>query len=166
MNLKPKISKKVILLGHFGVGKTSLVKRFVYSKFSEEYLTTIGVKIDKKEVELPEHLLTMIIWDIEGGAAQSKLPQSYFLGANGIVYVFDLTRPSTYEKIESDLSYFRELLPAAKIQIVGNKSDLLDELELKEIREQLEGQFDHLSSAKTGENVEIMFKTLGELMIL
>lgn len=165
MSSKPKTSKKVILLGHFGVGKTSLVKRFVYSKFSEEYLTTIGVKIDKKEIEYDEKLLTMIIWDIEGGAAQSKLPKSYFLGANGIIYVFDLSRPSTYENIEEELSHFKELLPKARIQIIGNKSDLLDDLELKEIRTELEGRFDQLSSAKTGENVEIMFRTLGELML-
>ncbi len=165
MNLKPKTSKKVILLGHFSVGKTSLVKQFVYSKFSEEYLTTIGVKIDKKEIEFDEKLLTMIIWDIEGGAAQSKLPKSYFLGANGIIFVFDLTRPATYANIEGELQYFLDLLPKARVQIVGNKADLLDELELKEIRTELEGKFDHISSAKTGENVEIMFRTLGELML-
>lgn len=166
MNSKPKTSKKVILLGHFGVGKTSLVKQFVYSKFSEEYLTTIGVKIDKKEIEFDDKLLTMIIWDIEGGAAQSKLPQSYFLGANGIIFVFDLTRPSTYSRIEEELKYFIDLLPKARIQVVGNKSDLLDEIELSEIRKELEGRFNYLTSAKSGENVEIMFRTLGEMMLL
>ncbi len=143
-----------------------MVKRFVYSKFSEEYLTTIGVKIDKKEIELEEKLLTMIIWDIEGGAAQNKLPKSYFMGAQGIIYVFDLTRPSTYENIEEELEYFIQLLPKASIQIVGNKTDLLDELEIQDIRSQMEGRFHHLSSAKTGDNVELMFRTLGELMVL
>jgi len=161
----PKTSKKVILLGHFGVGKTSLVKRFVYSKFSEEYLTTIGVKIDKKEVEVGQHLVNMIIWDIEGGAVQSKLPKSYFLGANGIIYVFDLTRPSTYANIAEELSFFTSLLPKAKVQVVGNKRDLLDDVEMKEVEATLNDQFDHLSSAKTGENVDLMFQNLGELML-
>ena len=155
----------MILLGHFGVGKTSLVRRFIHSIFSEEYLTTIGVKIDKKEIELEEKLLTMIIWDIEGGAAQNKLPKSYFLGANGIIFVFDLTRPSTYAKIDEELAYFLELLPKASVQIVGNKSDLLDEMEIEDIKKELAEKIDHISSAKTGENVEIMFKTLGELMV-
>ena len=155
----------MILLGHFGVGKTSLVRRFIHSIFSEEYLTTIGVKIDKKTIELEEKLLTMIIWDIEGGAAQNKLPKSYFLGANGIIFVFDLTRPSTYAKIDEELAFFLELLPKASVQIVGNKSDLLDEMEIEDIRKELAEKIDHISSAKTGENVEIMFKTLGELMV-
>lgn len=91
-----KISKKVILLGHFGVGKTSLVKRFVVQKFSEEYQTTIGVKINK--VVIGDHHLTMILWDIEGGKSQQHLPPSYFAGAHGIIYVFDLTRPSTWKR--------------------------------------------------------------------
>ena len=155
----------MILLGHFGVGKTSLVRRFIHSIFSEEYLTTIGVKIDKKEIELEEKLLTMIIWDIEGGAAQNKLPKSYFLGANGIIFVFDLTRPSTYAKIDEELAFFLELLPKASVQIVGNKSDLLDEMEIEDIKKELAEKIDHISSAKTGENVEIMFRTLGELMV-
>lgn len=166
MTSLPKTSKKVILLGHFGVGKTSLVKRFVYSKFSEEYLTTIGVKIDKKEVEVGERLVNMIIWDIEGGAIQSKLPKSYFLGANGIIYVFDLSRPSTYANIAEELSFFQTLLPKASVQIVGNKHDLLDDIELKEVKEELKDQFHHLSSAKTGENVDLMFQNLGELMLV
>ncbi|MEM0999135.1 MAG: Rab family GTPase [Bacteroidota bacterium] len=160
-----KISKKVILLGHFGVGKTSLVRQFVHQKFSEEYLTTIGVKVDKKQIPVADRLLTMIIWDIEGGAVQSKLPQSYFLGAHGIIYVFDLTRPSTYGRIEDELAYFRDLLPKASLQIIGNKKDLLGAEELARFEREFSGQCDFLSSAKTGENVETMFAGLGGLML-
>lgn len=165
MNSGAKISKKVILLGHFGVGKSSLIKRFIHGIFSEEYHTTIGVKVDKKVIEVRNQTLTMIIWDIEGGAVQSKLPKSYFLGAHGIVYVFDLTRPSTYEKIDSELSFFRDLLPKAKVQIVGNKTDLLDELQLHEFKAEMEGKYNVLSSAKTGDQVEEMFHALGMDMV-
>ncbi|MEM7040949.1 MAG: Rab family GTPase [Bacteroidota bacterium] len=165
MNSSSKISKKVILLGHFGVGKTSLVQRFVHQKFSEEYLTTIGVRVDKKVIEISNNELTMIIWDIEGGAVQSKLPQSYFLGAHGIVYVFDLTRPSTYLNIDPEIQFFKNLLPDAAVQIVANKVDLLDELEIKNFRENFAGICNYLSSAKTGLNVENMFRELGIEMI-
>jgi small GTP-binding protein len=165
MSTSNKISKKVILLGHFGVGKTSLVRRFVHEKFSDEYLTTIGVKVDKKEIEIGDRLLSMIIWDIEGGAVQSKLPQSYFLGAHGIIYVFDLLRPSTYASIEEELQYFRNLLPKASVQIIGNKIDLLDEIEMEDFLRENEGRFDFLSSAKTGDNVEVMFASLGNRML-
>jgi small GTP-binding protein len=156
-----KISKKVILLGHFGVGKTSLVKRFVVQKFSEEYHTTIGVKVDKKEVVIGEHLLTMILWDIEGGKSQQHLPPSYFAGAHGIIYVFDLTRPATWETIQEELTYFTERLPKAYKRIIGNKRDLIDEVQLREFQERFKGSYDFLSSAKTGENVEELFLALG-----
>lgn len=160
-----KTSKKVILLGHFGVGKTSLIRRFIHSKFSDEYLTTIGVKIDKKVIEVKGQQLTMIIWDIEGGAMQSKLPKTYFMGASGIVYVFDLMRPSTYENIEEELAFFRDLLPKAHVKIVGNKTDLFEPEDLVEFRKTHAEKFDFLSSAKTGENVELMFEQLGENML-
>lgn len=157
----PTISKKIILLGHFGVGKTSLVRRFVYQKFSDEYLTTIGVKVDKKEIEIDGKRLVMIIWDIEGGAVQSKLPKSYFLGAAGIIYVFDMSRASTYEHIEHELDHFRKLLPLAKVKIVGNKSDLLDSAEIEDFKANFDGHFDLLTSAKTGDRVEELFHELG-----
>lgn len=161
MNSSAKISKKVILLGHFGVGKTSLVRRFVHEKFSEEYKTTIGVKIDKKVIVFENAELTMIIWDIEGGTMQSKLPRSYFLGAHGILYVFDLARPNTFDNIEGELTFFRELLPQARVRVVGNKRDLLSDVQFQQIRETLGEQAHAYTSAKTGEHVEEMFRELG-----
>lgn len=160
-----KISKKVILLGHFGVGKTSLVKRFVLEKFSEQYQTTIGVKIDKKVIEIGDQMLTLLIWDIEGSMTQSHLPTSYFAGAHGILYVFDLLRPSTWENIDHELQYFRTLLPKATLRIIGNKRDMLDAVQLNEFEENFTGHVDHLSSAKTGENVEDLFLSLATEML-
>lgn len=160
-----QVSKKVILLGHFGVGKSSLVKRFVHQLFSEEYLTTIGVKVDKKVLEINGKQLTMIIWDIEGGAVQSKLPQSYFLGALGIIYVLDLTRPSTWENMPAELDYFQQLLPKASTVIVGNKRDLLDPREEAGLLAELQPYTVRMASAKTGEGVQEMFEELGYHMV-
>jgi small GTP-binding protein len=160
-----QISKKVILLGHFGVGKSSLVKRFVHQIFSEEYHTTIGVKVDKKVIEVNGKQLSMIIWDIEGGAVQSKLPQSYFLGAQGIIYVFDLTRPNTWENMVPELNYFKELLPKAATVFVGNKVDLLQPKERYDAEEALAAHTILFASAKTGLGVEDMFLTLGLRMV-
>ena len=82
-----EISRKVAILGQYGVGKSSLIRQFVHRKFSEKYLTTIGVKIDKKVMDLDGVELTMIIWDIAGETNQSKIPKSYQLGAHGVLYV-------------------------------------------------------------------------------
>ena len=72
-------AKKVILLGHFGVGKSSLVQRFVHSMFTAEYQTTIGVKVDKRVVLTPTHRMKMVLWDIEGSPDQTNLPRSDFV---------------------------------------------------------------------------------------
>ncbi|KYG83763.1 Rab family GTPase [Roseivirga echinicomitans] len=158
------MNKKVILVGHFGVGKTSLVQQFVYSKFSEKYLTTIGVKIDKKVVEFDGHQMTLLIWDIAGETEQNSVSKSYKLGSHGIIYVFDLTRPSTYENLSGQVEYLKTLLPNAPIQVLGNKKDLLSEEELSSITETIDFPF-KTTSAKTGEYVEDAFIDLSKAML-
>ncbi len=161
MNTGKTYSKKVILIGNFGVGKTSLTKRFVYQKFSEEYLTTLGVKIDKKVVELGEDIVNLMIWDIAGEVTQTRVSTSYYLGSNGILYVFDVTRPSTYENMQADIEYVQKILPNVPILKIANKADLISSEQLK----QLPVSYDFLCSAKTGANVENAFLALAEAMI-
>ena len=149
------INKKVILTGSFGVGKTSLFSKFLYQKFSDKYMTTIGVKVDKKIMDIEGEALNMLIWDIAGEVSQDKVPGSYFLGASGIIYVCDLSRPMTFQNIESDLAYLQKIQPGIVIKLVGNKRDLVTEEQAEKIRESI--PFDILTSAKTGENVENLF---------
>ena len=93
-------TKKILLLGHFHVGKTSLIKRFVQNSFSEEYITSIGVTIEKKTIEIKGQNLTFIIWDVAGEVSIDRTPPNYLLGCEGIIYVFDLSRPSTWENLQ------------------------------------------------------------------
>lgn len=160
------ISKKIVLTGCFGVGKTSLFNRFLYQKFSEKYLTTIGVKVDKKVVEVNGNKLSLLIWDIAGEVVQEKVPQSYFLGSSAIIYVFDLTRPSTWLNIQADLDYLQNLLHGVLIKIVGNKLDLVSDGQLENIQTELPVPWDILTSAKTGENVEYLFQEIGRNLIV
>lgn len=158
-------SKKVILTGSFGVGKTSLFNQFIFSRFSDRYLTTIGVKVNKKVVNINGREVPLLIWDIAGEVAQDKVPNTYFLGASGIIYVFDLTRPLTYKNIKEDLEYLKDLLPGVLVKVVGNKKDLVNEDELNQVREECTLPIDIVTSAKTGENVEALFNNLaGELI--
>ena len=159
------ISKKVILVGHFGVGKTSLIKRFVHQKFSDDYLTTIGVKIDKKVLHVDGAEMTLIIWDIAGETNQSKIPKSYQLGAHGVLYVFDITRPSTYDNLHEQLNYLRSILPLVPIEVIANKKDLLSAEEQEQVLEGIRHAGIHTTSAKTGENVEMIFEKLARAML-
>lgn len=158
------LKTKVLLTGNFGVGKTSLFQRFILSKFDERYLTTIGVKVDKKQVHLPEGIVEIFLWDVAGEVSQDKVPISYFLGAHGIIYVFDLTRPLTYQNIESDIAYLKKLAPKASIKVVGNKKDLVTEEQIEQIARSLDVPYDMVTSAKTGENVEELFTDLASEM--
>lgn len=154
-------SKKIILIGNFGVGKTSLTRQFVYQKFSEEYLTTLGVKIDKKLIELGENLVNLMIWDIAGEVTQTRVNTSYYLGSNGVMYVFDVSRPSTYEQMEADIEYVQKLLPNVPVLRVANKVDLVSEEQIR----QLPVKYDFLCSAKNNQNVESAFYQLTKAMI-
>ena len=89
------IQKKVCMIGTFAVGKTSLVRQFVESVYSEKYHTTVGVKVDKKIVTVGENEVTLVLWDIEGAETGLELRQSYLRGAAGYLLVADGTRPDT-----------------------------------------------------------------------
>jgi len=161
--MNPTLQKKVCVLGGFSVGKTSLVKRYVESIFSETYLTTVGVKIDKKTVELAGRMVSLILWDIAGEDDLSSLRMSYLRGAAGYVLVADGTRPSTLEvalslrrRVEADYGP----LPFA---LLVNKNDLTEQwavsdAELDQLRQ--DGWWVQSSSARTGEGVEDAFKDL------
>lgn len=160
------ISKKVILTGSFGVGKTSLFNQFIYNKFSDKYLTTIGVKVNKKVISVDGNDLSLLLWDIAGEVSQDKVPVSYFLGASGIIYVFDVTRPPTYKNLEKDLQYLNSIISGGVIKIVGNKLDLIDTNRKEEIIKEVPVPIDIFTSAKTGENVESMFSLLGKELVV
>ena len=159
------ISRKVILTGSFGVGKTSLFNRFIYNAFDDKYLTTIGVKVNKKEMVVDDKDVSILLWDIAGEISQDKVPISYFLGSTGILYVFDLTRPSTYKNIDSDLKYLREMVPDAVIKVVANKKDMLEDNQIDDIKKQIKVKWDVVTSAKTGENVEELLLQLTKEII-
>ena len=114
------ISKKVVITGHFGVGKTSLFNRFISNTFNEKYLTTIGVRVDKKSVIIEGHEISLVIWDLAGEVSQEKVPRSYFLGASAVIYVFDLSRPATFSRLEDDINYILSVLPDVLIRKVGS----------------------------------------------
>ncbi len=157
------ISKKIVLTGCFGVGKTSLFNQFLYQRFSEKNVTTIGVKVDKKVVDMEGRQVSMLIWDIAGEIAQDKVPQSYFLGSSAVIYVFDISRPNTWASLKSDIEFLEKLVSGALIKIVGNKLDLVTPQEREALTQQVPTSI--LTSAKTGENVEKLFLEVAASLI-
>jgi hypothetical protein len=153
------------MLGGFSVGKTTLVRRYVESVFSDTYLTTVGVKVNKKVVNLPDRTVSLILWDMAGEDNAATIRMSYLRGMAGYVMVADGTRPSTLdvalllrERVEAEHGRIPFVL-------LLNKHDLLEQWaiahsELDSLRQN--GWSVRASSARTGEGVEDAFTELAE----
>jgi len=169
------LSKKVLLLGDPAVGKTSLIRKFVYDMFDDKYISTLGTKISRKRLEYnhPNNFgkieLKLMIWDVMGQKEYEMVHQSAYLGGQGALIICDLTRHQTLENTENWISSLYTVTGEIPIVIIGNKCDLTNQkqIELNDI-EQRAKTFNvpiFLASAKTGENVEISFRTLGERIV-
>jgi len=168
------IKRKILLLGDGAVGKTSLIRRFVVDKFSDEYITTIGTKVTKKDlrVEAPGRVtdITFMIWDVLGQKGYTGVQESSFQGAKGALLVYDVTRSETIRALgEYWLPHLTKVVGNIPFVVVGNKIDLVEDRERAgETLEYLSESFDvegFLSSAKTGEGVELCFVHLAKTMI-
>ena len=129
------LQKKICMLGSFSVGKTSLVRRFVESIFSEAYQTSIGVKVDKKVVRANDEDVTLVLWDIHGEDVYQKIRMSYLRGMSGYLLVIDGTRRQTLD--DALALNERVIQEAGKVPaiLVFNKSDLVDKWEIDSARE-------------------------------
>lgn len=122
---------KVCMLGDFGVGKTSMVARYVRSTFSDKYLTTVGVKVDSKDVALPGHdPLKLVLWDIAGRAALDAPSANYLRGAAALLLVADGTREGSLTSALNLLMQSRASLPDAIAVLAVNKLDLVERWEV------------------------------------
>lgn len=167
-----RIKRKVLLLGDGAVGKTSLIRKFVTDKFDDNYITTIGAKVTKKDLRFDAENadLTMMIWDILGQKGYTAVQSASYNGAEGALLVCDLTRKETLASIEE--YWIPELTKVAgtiPLVFVGNKSDLvgqrqISEAELSSFAARHRAPL-YLSSAKTGEHVEDLFRRLGGLVL-
>jgi small GTP-binding protein len=162
------LQKKICLLGAFAVGKTSLVRRFVHSAFSDRYLTTVGVKIDQKTVRAGGLEVSLIVWDLHGEDDFQSVRSSYLRGAAGVLLVIDGTRAQTLETAFGLHQRVAETVGGVPCVAVLNKADLKAEWDLDEaVRARLRAAGWPVleSSAKTGEGVELAFRTLAERIL-
>ncbi len=171
------IAKKMCMIGDFGVGKTSLIRRFVDRQFSDEYLSTVGVKISSKIITLEsikhqENVTAkLLIWDLEGHTKFKRIAPTYLQGASGVLIVADVSRSETVERISEHIQLFSSVNPKGSIIVALNKVDLIDEEKLAllvEISHSI-GQDKvigvYTTSAKTGKDVDEIFYKLAYTMV-
>jgi len=157
------IQKKVCMVGVYGTGKTSLVQRYVHSIFSAKYHSTVGVKIDRKEVKVGNTDVNLLLWDVEGRTADQDIPASYLRGAHAVFYVADGTRRDTFEQLFDLREHARSAAGDVPSIVAINKADLKDQWVVTpaDTAKLIASGFHTLTtSAKSGEGVEDAFRLL------
>ncbi len=168
-----EVKRKVVLLGDAAVGKTSLVRRFVYDIFEDKYIMTIGTKVSKKVIDVDwegMHInLNLLIWDVLGQQGYTQVQEAAFKGSDGALLVCDLTRKNTLHSIAHYWLPVLERVSGVPAVLLANKSDLenweLSQEDVKDFADRL-GMPYFLTSAKTGENVENAFRKLAEMTFI
>ena len=168
------IKKKIVLLGDSAVGKTSLIRRYVFDQFQDSYISTIGTKATMKELKIPQPDedidLTLMIWDLVGQKGFQSLKASAYKGTNGAFVVCDLTRPETIDSMEWWVDSLFKVSNQIPLIFLANKVDLTDDVVPPELRNKIEtimrkykGTF-YSTSAKTGKDVEAAFQSMGNML--
>lgn len=161
---------KTIIAGDGGVGKTTLLHRYIKGKFIEGLQMTIGVEFFLKELIMDREKVMLQIWDFGGQERFRFLLKNYARGAKGALLMFDLTRPVTLEHIGQWVEICRNENPELPIIFLGTKLDLSDLITIKDdlalTYKEKYNLFDFLKvSSKTGENVELAFELLAKKII-
>ncbi len=164
------LTTKVCVVGDFAVGKTSVVERFVNNHFSDKYLTTVGVKIDTKQIQLGRENVSvkLIIWDVAGAEQFGAREFAYLRGAAGFVYVADGTRSQTLTSARKLRQQIEERYGARPDVLLLNKSDLPTLWQIAdETIQSLGDEFGKVyrTSAKTGDDVEAALIALAEAIV-
>ncbi|NHI93441.1 MAG: GTP-binding protein [Candidatus Lokiarchaeota archaeon] len=159
---------KVILIGDGEVGKTSLIKRYVFNEFLTDYKATIGSNLYVKDIKYKDKDVKLTIWDIAGQQKWEIMRPVYYRGAHGVLAVYDVTNEESYKNLLTRwLDELKILKKTFKTIVIGNKIDLGDKIFAKD--EELKEKFNFLAhikaSAKEGDNVEEAFRVLVEKLV-
>ena len=162
------IQRKICMLGAYAAGKTSLVRRFVHSIFSDKYQTSIGVKVDRKEVDVAGDPVLLMLWDLAGEDEFQKVRTSYLRGSAGVFFVVDGTRPETLDSARRIRATASDAVGDVPAVLAINKADLTDSWALVDddvdaLAE--EGWKVFLTSAKAGTQVDDVFRWLARMTI-
>ena len=162
------MQKKVCMLGGFAVGKTSLVSRYVSSIFSDTYLSTVGVKIDKKQLAVDGRDVTLMLWDLYGQDDFQTVQASQLRGMSGFLLVVDGTRYGTLEVARQLHQMATAAAGPVPFVLLLNKADLAEQWQVDQqamLKIANDGWRTIKTSAKTGEGVEHAFVTLTRAML-
>jgi small GTP-binding protein len=159
---------KIILIGDSGIGKTSIINRYIHNSFNDKYICTIGVDFMMKTMNIEETQIKLQVWDTAGMERYKQLTTSYYKGSHSAIIVFDLTNKSSFDNVEYWLNLFYENsnpIFQKYVMLIGNKADMVDSI--KVTPDMIEAFIKDRNiqyaecSARTGENISSVFESLG-----
>jgi len=168
---------KILLLGEFRVGKSSMVLRYVEDRFPGDYMATIGANFLVKTVHLDvkegtRYKIGLQIWDIGGHARSSQVGRVFFQGVSGALLIYDLTRKDTLDKLPLWKDQLMKFSPEARMYLVGNKKDLEEGRKItpdegkQAAKDELGTDNFFETSAKTGDHIQETFEDLARLLVI
>lgn len=152
---EPDFVHKLVLLGDSGVGKTSLVERFVYDSLSTDMSRTIGAVLHVKRVESNDELHKLIIWDLGGQESFSEMREQYCANASGAFFVYDRSRPETFASMDNWLSALRTAVGDVPVVVIENKVDLESKINDNQVHSEIARRILKYVQTSATENIHV-----------
>ena len=165
------INLKILLVGDSGVGKTTLLLKYVDNQFSDSHITTIGVEYKDKEIMVKDKKVNLQIWDTSGQERYRSITKNFYRNANGIIFVFDVTKKDSFDHLKDWLNDSSEQENDFKKLVVGNKTDLIEKRVINKETMEFFAKKENKNiksfetSAKDGTNVDKIFQEIAELIL-
>jgi small GTP-binding protein len=161
---------KLILIGNSGVGKSSILNRYMNKAFEESYKCTIGVDFLMKSIEINGKTVKLQLWDTAGQEKYKSMVASYYRGANVALVVFDITSHESFDSLPLWIENYYKNGPEQKnIILIGNKKDMIEERQVTQEEAELFSQTNNMiyfeTSAKDGDNIDYVFTYAAEKLV-
>lgn len=156
--------KKIVVLGSVSSGKSALLRRIRGLPFQKEEAPTLGLRVSSV---MPDHahIEKLVFWELTNAGKLEHQPVDYLKGAHACIYVFDLSRPSTYLNLNAEINFLKEVLPGVDILLVGNKRDLVSKKQCQQLEKELQSEALHFVSAKRDEQFQPVLDHLIKRML-
>ena len=161
---------RLLIVGDSTVGKTNFIMRFINDKFNESYMTTSGIDLKSKDIEIKNKNIRIQIWDTAGQEKYRAITRNLFLKVLGVLIIYDITNEKSYNNLKTWVQLIREDCGShMQIIIVGNKCDLDSERKINQeevLKYARKEKIEYIeTSCKTGENVQKAVKTICEKIL-
>ncbi len=161
---------KLILIGNSGVGKSSILNRYMNKTFEDSYKCTIGVDFLMKSIEINGKTVKLQLWDTAGQEKYKSMVSSYYRGANVALIVFDLTSHESFDALPLWIeNYYKNGPDQKNIILIGNKKDLEEERKVTEEEAKIFSETNNMmyfeTSAKEGDNIDYVFNYAAEKLL-